>query len=47
MTEPGWENDEWPAILEKVMEADILVLTSSIWLGEKTSICTKVASAAA
>jgi multimeric flavodoxin WrbA len=42
MTEHGWENDEWPAILEKVMESDILVLTSSIWLGEKTSICTKV-----
>ena len=32
----------WPDISKKVMEADILVLTSSIWLGEKTSVCTKV-----
>ena len=42
MTEHGWENDAWPGILEKVMESEILVLTSSIWLGEKTSVCTKV-----
>ena len=42
MTEHGWEKDDWPAILEKVMGADILVLTSPIWLGEKSSICTKV-----
>ena len=26
MTEHGWERDEWPAIFEKVMAADILVL---------------------
>lgn len=42
MTEHGWERDEWPAILAKVMAADILVLTSPIWLGDKSSICTKV-----
>ena len=42
MTEHGWERDDWPAILEKVMAADILVLTSPIWLGEKSSVCTKV-----
>ena len=42
MTEHGWENDAWPGILEKVMKSEILVLTSSIWLGEKTSVCTKV-----
>ena len=42
MSEHGWEKDDWPEISEKVMEADILVLTSSIWLGEKTSVCTKV-----
>ena len=34
MTEHGWERDDWPAIHEKVMAADILVLTSPIWLGE-------------
>ena len=42
MTEHGWQTDEWPQIYEKVAAADILVLGSSIWLGEKTSICTQV-----
>jgi len=42
MTEHGWERDDWPAIYEKVQAADILVLTSAIWLGEKTSVCTRV-----
>jgi multimeric flavodoxin WrbA len=42
MTEHGWNDDDWPEILEKVMAADILVLTSPIWLGEKSSVCTKV-----
>ena len=42
MTDRGWEVDDWPSINEKVRAADILVLGSSIWLGEKTSICTQV-----
>lgn len=42
MTEHGWEADEWPRIYEKVKAADILVLGSPIWLGEKSSVCTKV-----
>jgi multimeric flavodoxin WrbA len=42
MTEHGWERDEWPEIFEKVMAADILVLMSPIWLGEKSSVCTRV-----
>jgi multimeric flavodoxin WrbA len=42
MTEHGWEVDEWPAIQEKVLAADILVVCSPIWLGEKSSICTQV-----
>lgn len=42
MTEHGWERDEWPAIHEQVMAADILVLLSPIWLGEKSSVCTRV-----
>jgi multimeric flavodoxin WrbA len=41
MTEQGWDRDEWPAIQEKVMAADILVLGSPIWLGEKSSVCTQ------
>ncbi|MEM8680099.1 MAG: NAD(P)H-dependent oxidoreductase [Planctomycetota bacterium] len=42
MKEHGWDQDEWPEIYQQVEEADILVLTTSIWLGEKTSVCTKV-----
>ena len=34
MTEHGWERDEWPAIFERVIGADILVLLTPIWLGE-------------
>jgi multimeric flavodoxin WrbA len=42
MTEHGWERDDWPAIYAQVMAADILVLLSPIWLGEKSSVCTRV-----
>jgi multimeric flavodoxin WrbA len=42
MTEHGWDRDEWPAIFEQVMAADILVIGTPIWLGEKTSVCTQV-----
>lgn len=42
MTEHGWEKDEWPGVYEKVEAADILVITSPIWLGDKSSVCTKV-----
>lgn len=42
MTDHGADADEWPAIFEKVMAADILVIGTPIWLGEKSSICTLV-----
>jgi multimeric flavodoxin WrbA len=42
MTEHGWDTDAWPPICTKVMAADILVIGTPIWLGEKSSICTKV-----
>lgn len=42
MTAHGWDKDAWPSILKKVMESEILVITSPIWLGEKSSVCTKV-----
>jgi multimeric flavodoxin WrbA len=42
MTQHGWPTDEWPALFERVMATDILVLCTPIWLGEKSSICTKV-----
>jgi multimeric flavodoxin WrbA len=42
MTEHGWERDDWPAIFDKVMAADILVLLAPIWLGQKSSVCMQV-----
>jgi multimeric flavodoxin WrbA len=42
MTEHGWDRDEWPAIQRQVMASDILVIGTPIWLGDKSSICTKV-----
>ena len=42
MREHGWDTDEWPALFERVIAADILVLGTPIWLGEKSSICTRI-----
>jgi multimeric flavodoxin WrbA len=42
MTEHGWARDDWPAIFELVDAADILVLCTPIWLGDKSSVCTRV-----
>ncbi len=42
MTEHGWESDDWPDLFARVLAADILVIGTPIWLGEKSSICTKV-----
>lgn len=42
MTTKGWSVDAWPMIYEKVKQADILILGSPIWLGEKSSVCTQV-----
>ncbi len=42
MTEHGWDRDDWPALFERVMAADILVLGTPIWLGVKSSVCTQV-----
>jgi multimeric flavodoxin WrbA len=42
MTEHGWDSDEWPEIFARVLDADILVIGTPIWLGEKSSVCTRV-----
>jgi multimeric flavodoxin WrbA len=42
MTEHGFARDDWPALCEKVMAADILVLGTPIWLGEESSVCRRV-----
>ncbi len=38
MTEHGWSTDEWPALYERIMAADILVLVGPIWLGDNSSV---------
>lgn len=42
MTEQGADTDGWPILWEKVEAADILVLGTPIWLGEKSSLCQQV-----
>lgn len=42
MTEHGAEKDEWPALFERIFAADILVIGTPIWLGEKSSIATRL-----
>jgi multimeric flavodoxin WrbA len=42
MTEHGFDRDDWPAIQERVMAADILIIATPIWLGDKSSVCTRV-----
>lgn len=42
MTEHGWAGDEWPALLPRVMRADILVICGPIWLGDNSSVTKRV-----
>jgi len=37
-TEEGRARDDWPAIQRKIMDADILVIGTPIWLGMKSSV---------
>lgn len=41
MTEHGWPVDAWPPVQEQVMAADILVVATPIWLGDKSSVCAR------
>lgn len=36
------EKDDWPKLQERIMKADILVIGTPIWLGEKSSVATQV-----
>jgi multimeric flavodoxin WrbA len=42
MTEHGAASDEWPQLFPRVLAADILVVLTPIWLGEKSSVATRV-----
>ncbi len=41
MSEHGL-HDDWPGVYEKVRAADILIIGTPIWLGERSSVCTRV-----
>jgi len=40
MTEHGAKRDDWPDLWPRVKAADIVVIGTPIWLGEKSSVCT-------
>lgn len=42
MTEQGWAQDAWPSVYRRIIDADILVLGSPIWLGTMSSVCTQI-----
>jgi multimeric flavodoxin WrbA len=42
MTESGWETDEWPDLYRRVLEQDIVVVCTPIWLGEMSSECVRL-----
>lgn len=42
MTKRGYDADEWPELYRRVMAADIVVIGTPIWLGDKSSVCTKL-----
>lgn len=42
MTEHGASEDAWPELYKQVQAADMLVIGTPIWLGEKSSICQKL-----
>ncbi len=42
MTEHGWDVDEWPELTKRVMDADILIVGTPIWLGQQSSEAQKL-----
>lgn len=36
------EGDDWPGLRQRVLDADILVLATPIWLGNPSSVCQRV-----
>lgn len=42
MTDYNWEKDEWPTLFQRIIGADILIVGTPIWLGEKSSVAQKL-----
>ena len=41
-TTPEWAKDDWPQIEKEIDAADIVIICTSVWLGEKSSVATRV-----
>jgi len=39
VTSDEGEGDEWPALRRRILDADILVMGTPIWLGQPSSVC--------
>jgi multimeric flavodoxin WrbA len=42
MREHGHAKDDWPALFDKIFDADILIIGTPIWLGEKSSVAQRL-----
>jgi multimeric flavodoxin WrbA len=42
MTKEGEQKDDWPKLYEKIISSDILVIGTPIWLGERSSVASKL-----
>jgi multimeric flavodoxin WrbA len=42
MTEHGAKEDAWPSLFPRIFAADILVIGTPIWLGERSSVATRL-----
>lgn len=42
MTKQGYDKDDWPELYDKIIAADILVIGTPIWLGERSSVASKL-----
>lgn len=38
---PEWATDDWPVIQKEIDDCDILIIGTSVWLGEKSSVCNR------
>ncbi|MGK0261299.1 MAG: multimeric flavodoxin WrbA [Candidatus Azotimanducaceae bacterium] len=38
----GYSKDDWPQLQAKVDACDILIIGTSVWFGEKSSVCNRV-----
>jgi multimeric flavodoxin WrbA len=36
------EGDDWPALRQRILDADILILGTPVWLGHQSSVCQRV-----